>query len=171
MPGRPGHTGAVHEERRLWLEAERQALAAEERRPDLVTAVIGALVTTVPLAVGVASGHRVTGLFCALGGMNVALSLPSGTRVTRRRWGTIALVGSAAGVAAATAVSSSLWLTTLVTLVWVAGWCLFRGFGVPAVVFGPGSIDQAHTVDEWIDIEQVRQASEIYFQFCAHAGG
>jgi len=126
----------VHEERQLWLDAERQALAAEERRPDLATAVIGALVTTVPLAVGVASGHRVTGLFCALGGLNVALSLPSGTRVTRRRWGTIALVGSAAGVAAATAVSSSLWLTTLVTLVWVAGWCLFRGVGVPAVGVG-----------------------------------
>jgi len=136
MPGRPGHTGAVHEERRLWLDAERQALAAEERRPDLITAVIGALVTTVPLAVGVAAGHRVTGLFCALGGLNVALSLPSGTRVTRRRWGTIALVGSAVGVAAATAVSSSVWLTVLVTLVWVAAWCLFRGVGVPAVGIG-----------------------------------
>lgn len=126
----------MHEERRLWLEAERQALAANERRPDLVTAVIGALVTTVPLAVGVAWDHRVAGLFCALGGLNVALALPSGTRVTRRRWGAITLIGSAAGVALATAVSSSLWLTVLVTLVWVAGWCLFRGVGVPAVGVG-----------------------------------
>jgi acetylornithine deacetylase len=46
----------------------------------------------------------------------------------------------------------------------------FTPSGVPAVVFGPGSIDQAHTVDEWIDIEQLRQASEIYYLFCAHAG-
>ena len=27
------------------------------------------------------------------------------------------------------------------------------GAGVPSVVFGPGSIDQAHTKDEWIDID------------------
>jgi len=39
--------------------------------------------------------------------------------------------------------------------------------GVPAVVFGPGSIDQAHTADEWIDLDQLSQASEIYYRFCA----
>ncbi|HLJ10967.1 MAG TPA: M20/M25/M40 family metallo-hydrolase, partial [Planctomycetaceae bacterium] len=39
--------------------------------------------------------------------------------------------------------------------------------GVPSVVFGPGSINQAHTVDEWIDIGELRQASEIYYRFCA----
>ncbi|MES2789649.1 MAG: M20 family metallopeptidase [Planctomycetota bacterium] len=40
---------------------------------------------------------------------------------------------------------------------------------VPSLVFGPGSIYQAHTVDEWIDIAELRQAAEIYFDFCAHA--
>lgn len=40
---------------------------------------------------------------------------------------------------------------------------------VPALVFGPGSILQAHTCDEWIDIAELRQAAEIYFDFCAHA--
>jgi acetylornithine deacetylase len=39
--------------------------------------------------------------------------------------------------------------------------------GVPSVVFGPGSIDQAHTKDEWIAIDQLEQAAEIYFRFCA----
>ena len=43
----------------------------------------------------------------------------------------------------------------------------FAATGVPAVVFGPGSIDQAHTVDEWIDLAELRQASEIYYRFCA----
>lgn len=119
-----------------WLEAERQTLAADERRPDLVAGLVGALVTTVPLAVGLATGHRVSGLFCSLGGLNVALSLPTGTRVTRRRWGTVALVGSAAGVAVATAASRSLWLLVPATLCWVAGWCLVRGIGVPAVGVG-----------------------------------
>ncbi|QDU78518.1 Acetylornithine deacetylase [Polystyrenella longa] len=38
--------------------------------------------------------------------------------------------------------------------------------GVPAVVFGPGSIDQAHTKDEWIEVKQLEQAAEIYYQFC-----
>lgn len=40
---------------------------------------------------------------------------------------------------------------------------------VPAVVFGPGDIAQAHTKDEWIDINQLRQSAEIYYQFCATA--
>ncbi|MBI5761016.1 MAG: M20 family metallopeptidase [Planctomycetales bacterium] len=41
--------------------------------------------------------------------------------------------------------------------------------GVPSVVFGPGSIDQAHTKDEWLPIDELEQASQIYFRFCANA--
>ena len=37
--------------------------------------------------------------------------------------------------------------------------------GIPSVVFGPGSIQQAHTCDEWIAIEQLEAATEIYYQF------
>ena len=40
--------------------------------------------------------------------------------------------------------------------------------GVPSVVFGPGSIDQAHTKDEFIEIKQLEQAAEVYYQFCAN---
>jgi acetylornithine deacetylase len=32
---------------------------------------------------------------------------------------------------------------------------------VPSVVFGPGSIAQAHTADEWIDLDQVDKAADI----------
>lgn len=39
--------------------------------------------------------------------------------------------------------------------------------GIPSVVFGPGNIAQAHTKDEWIAIDQLRQAAEVYFGFCA----
>lgn len=46
----------------------------------------------------------------------------------------------------------------------------FAPSGVPVVVFGPGSINQAHTADEWIDINELCQASEIYYQFCATVG-
>jgi acetylornithine deacetylase len=39
------------------------------------------------------------------------------------------------------------------------------GAHCPTVVFGPGSIDQAHTADEWIELEQVTLASEILYHF------
>lgn len=41
----------------------------------------------------------------------------------------------------------------------------YAAAGVPSVVFGPGCIDQAHTADEWLDLEQLEQASEILFRF------
>jgi acetylornithine deacetylase/succinyl-diaminopimelate desuccinylase-like protein len=34
--------------------------------------------------------------------------------------------------------------------------------GIPAVICGPGSIAQAHTEDEWIEIDQILQAVRIY---------
>lgn len=37
--------------------------------------------------------------------------------------------------------------------------------GVPSVVFGPGSIDQAHTADEWLDLEQLHRASDALYEF------
>lgn len=37
--------------------------------------------------------------------------------------------------------------------------------GVPSIVFGPGSIDQAHTADEWLALDQLVQASEALYQF------
>ena len=40
--------------------------------------------------------------------------------------------------------------------------------GIPTIVFGPGSIEQAHTADEWIAIDQLRTAEEILFRFCAN---
>jgi acetylornithine deacetylase len=34
--------------------------------------------------------------------------------------------------------------------------------GIPTIVLGPGSIDQAHTAAEFVEIEQVVKAAEIY---------
>lgn len=43
--------------------------------------------------------------------------------------------------------------------------------GIPTVVFGPGDIAQAHTADEWIDLDQVAAASEILFELAKNASG
>jgi acetylornithine deacetylase ArgE len=41
------------------------------------------------------------------------------------------------------------------------------GAGIPAVVFGPGDIAQAHTKDEWIDLAQLAPAAEILYRFAS----
>ena len=38
---------------------------------------------------------------------------------------------------------------------------VFAAAGVPSLVFGPGSIAQAHTADEWIELAQVDTAADI----------
>jgi formylaminopyrimidine deformylase len=41
-----------------------------------------------------------------------------------------------------------------------SGW--LESAGIPTVIYGPGSLAQAHTIDEWISIEELIQATEIY---------
>ena len=38
----------------------------------------------------------------------------------------------------------------------------FSEKGVPAIVLGPGSIDQAHGAVEWVECEQVVKSAAIY---------
>lgn len=37
--------------------------------------------------------------------------------------------------------------------------------GVPTVIFGPGSIAQAHTADEWVSIDELETAASVYAEF------
>jgi acetylornithine deacetylase len=37
--------------------------------------------------------------------------------------------------------------------------------GIPSIVFGPGDIAQAHTVDEWIDRRSLEGARQILARF------
>ena len=39
---------------------------------------------------------------------------------------------------------------------------LFARAGTPAIVLGPGDIAQAHAIDEWVSIQQLEQALQIY---------
>jgi acetylornithine deacetylase len=39
---------------------------------------------------------------------------------------------------------------------------LFSAAGLPAIVLGPGNIEQAHSADEWVDLKQLWLAADIY---------
>jgi len=41
----------------------------------------------------------------------------------------------------------------------------FGNLGIPSLIFGPGSIDQAHAAIEYVECEQVQKAVEIYRDF------
>ena len=38
-------------------------------------------------------------------------------------------------------------------------------FGAPVVIFGPGSLDQAHSLDEWVEVDEMVAATATYLQF------
>ena len=50
---------------------------------------------------------------------------------------------------------------------WTDGALLAAGTGTPTVVCGPGDIAQAHSLDEWVDLDQVRAATDVYVDFAA----
>lgn len=45
----------------------------------------------------------------------------------------------------------------------------FQAIGLPTVVFGPGSIAQAHTCDEWISLEQLSRGADAFYQLACQA--
>jgi acetylornithine deacetylase len=47
---------------------------------------------------------------------------------------------------------------------------LSRG-GIPSICLGPGSIDQAHTADEFIDTIDLQQGAEFLTRFIGGLGG
>jgi len=38
----------------------------------------------------------------------------------------------------------------------------FRAVGIPTIILGPGGIEQAHTTDEFVVLDEVFRAAEIY---------
>ena len=66
---------------------------------------------------------------------------------------------------AAAACRRTLGEARFVTAPWASNAGVFATFGVPCVLFGPGSIKQAHTKDEWIEVTQLDQAAEVLYRF------
>ncbi len=54
---------------------------------------------------------------------------------------------------------------TCVGAPWFCDGSVLAGGGIPAVAAGPGSIAQAHTADEWLDVAELRRGVEFYKRF------
>ena len=63
----------------------------------------------------------------------------------------------------ATATGSS--VGVLIGASWFCDAALFAEKGIPAVAFGPGSVAQAHTCDEFIELKEVFRAAQILERF------
>ena len=64
--------------------------------------------------------------------------------------------------AVAAACAKVLGRATFAAAPWGANSGVFKSAGIPCVVFGPGSIRQAHTREEFVELAQVAQAVGIY---------
>jgi acetylornithine deacetylase/succinyl-diaminopimelate desuccinylase family protein len=69
------------------------------------------------------------------------------------------LSGAVAGVCGRVHVESAQYATD-------AG--LYNAAGIPSVVFGPGDIAQAHTAEEWIDLDSLRAAAAVVRSLISH---
>ncbi len=54
---------------------------------------------------------------------------------------------------------------------WFCDAALFAEKGTPAVAFGPGSVTQAHTADEFIELKEVFRAAQILERFLLSSAG
>ena len=43
--------------------------------------------------------------------------------------------------------------------------CFLNESGIPSVCFGPGSIVQAHTADEWVEVSEIETCADILTDF------
>ena len=50
---------------------------------------------------------------------------------------------------------------------WFCDACFFAERGMPAIAMGPGSIEQAHTKDEWIAVAELERGVEFFRHFLA----
>jgi acetylornithine deacetylase/succinyl-diaminopimelate desuccinylase-like protein len=68
------------------------------------------------------------------------------------------------------AVAAVLNSASFVTAPWCSNAGVFSAAGVPSVLFGPGSIRQAHTRDEYIALDALHQAVDVYSDIIRRSG-
>ena len=113
-------------------------------------------------------GERVESVYAALGDLVVAAAEPAGVEVSRgfaaeafyREPGSalVQQISSLSGEAPAVAAFGSNAL-------------FYDNVATELVVFGPGSIEQAHKASEWIEIDELVRAADIYRHLFTDTGG
>jgi acetylornithine deacetylase len=58
-------------------------------------------------------------------------------------------------------------LTGLTGAPWFSDAAHLASGGIPSLCIGPGSIDQAHTIDEFIEISELERGAEFFSRFIA----
>jgi acetylornithine deacetylase/succinyl-diaminopimelate desuccinylase-like protein len=53
---------------------------------------------------------------------------------------------------------------------WFCDAAVFAAKGCPSIAIGPGSIDQAHTADEFIEVEELRRGGRFFLEFLQALG-
>ncbi|MEO7933825.1 MAG: M20 family metallopeptidase [Chthoniobacterales bacterium] len=48
---------------------------------------------------------------------------------------------------------------------WFCDAAMFAAAGIPSIAMGPGSISQAHTADEWIEVAELERGAEFFARF------
>ncbi|MEZ5209260.1 MAG: FUSC family protein [Acidimicrobiales bacterium] len=118
-----------------WSQLEHDAFVVEEQGFDIVSGIVGMLVTTVPLAVGVATDQLQVGMSAALGAMNVVLGTPR-RAPHQLRWGSITLAGTVAATAIATLLAPCPLALVVATVAIVAATAELRRFGRSGAMTG-----------------------------------
>lgn len=70
--------------------------------------------------------------------------------------------GGPVGRLAGAACEKVLGRATFGAVPWTANAGIFQRGGIPCVLLGPGSVRQAHTAEEFVELEQVVRAAEVY---------
>jgi Fusaric acid resistance protein-like len=125
-------TFRLDELRNLALEA----FAVQEQGVDVRSGLAGALGTAGPIAVGVATGHRVEAVIASIAAMNAALCVPRAGIRARLWWSGVYLAGSLVSVVLADLTGGTTWLLVPTTLLWVGITALIRGAGPKAAITG-----------------------------------
>ena len=115
-----------------------------------------------------APGERVESVFATLGDLVVAAAEPAGVEVARGfaaeafyRKPDSALVQRISGLSGEVPAVAAFGSNAL----------FYDDVAAEIVVFGPGSIEQAHKATEWIEIAELVRAADIYRKLLTDAGG
>ncbi|HEY4279783.1 MAG TPA: FUSC family protein [Conexibacter sp.] len=117
---------------KLWADAFR----IERSGVDVRAGLAGAIASSAPLAIGVATGHGAIGSVACFGGLNASLAVPRGLLRFRLGWGVGTGIACVLAVIATTAAQASAASFVALAFVWIFFAALLRTFGATGGLTG-----------------------------------